>query len=196
MMKFRSAVAISRALAAAALLSVSALTAPAVSYAAPDLTHLAKKGQIAKQPAAAPSGDFLGQLLAEINARREMVGTPPVAYIADEANAAVSDYLADLTPQMEAYNSCFHGQNNPIAPGWDYVAASGIEGEARGEVLACPDDNGFWTSDRIADAWMNSPAHFQELYADFDANAVACGTYGSQRGGRAFETIACVTYHI
>ena len=93
-------------------------------------------------------------------------------------------------------NSCFHGQNNPTAPGWDYVAASGLEGEARGEVLACPDDHGFWTPDRIADGWWNSPMHFEELYGDGDANVVACGTYGPQNGGRAYQTIACVTYHV
>ena len=29
-----------------------------------------------------------------------------------------------------------------------------------------------------------------------DKNTVACGTYGAQRGWAAFETIACVTYHI
>jgi len=35
--------------------------------------------------------------------------------------------------------------------------------------------------------------HRQVLYADADATAVACGTYGSRQGGRAYEIIACVT---
>ena len=63
-------------------------------------------------------------------------------------------------------------------------------------MLACPDDTGFWTADRIADAWLNSPVHFDEIYGDGDANAVACGTYNALRGGQAYETIACVTYRL
>jgi hypothetical protein len=177
-----------RAVAAAALLAVSTVGAPASAFAASN--HKAA-------PKAAVSSDaYLNQLLHEINVRRERVGTPPVVYITADANAAVGEYLADLTPRMESLNACFHGQNNPVAPGWDYVAASGLGGEARGEVLACPDDNGYWTTSRIADGWWGSPVHFESLYADAQVNAVACGTYGPQRGGEAFETIACVTYHI
>lgn len=206
MMKIRTILSTARSLAVAALLATSTLAAPAISHAAPvtDLSfHSSKPDKKAPRSGGAPveikggsSGPYLDQLLAEINARRELVGTPPVTYIAPDANDAISGYLADLTPQMQAYRSCFHGQNNPVAPGWDYVAAAGIDAEARGEVLACPDTNGFWTTDRIADAWLHSPSHFAELYADWDANAVACGTYGAQRGGAAFETIACVTYRI
>jgi hypothetical protein len=208
MMKIRSALQTARAVAVAALLASSTLAMPAATYAAPDtdLTVYGTKPQGRPQApkhvealtprSVGSAGPYLDRLLDEINARRVMVGTPPVAYIAPEANNAINGYLADLTPQMLAYNACFHGQNNPVAPAWDYVAASGVDGEARGEVLACPDSNGYWTSDRIADAWLNSPIHFQELYGDFDANALACGTYGAQRGGAAFETIACVTYHI
>jgi uncharacterized protein YkwD len=210
MMKIRSALHTARALAIAALLATSTLTMPAATYAAPDtdLSVYGTKPQPGQRPqgsksngSLAPrsvgsSGPYLDRLLDEINARRAMVGTPPVTYFAPEANAAINGYLADLTPQMVAYNACFHGQNNPVPPSWDYVSAQGIDAEARGEVLACPDSNGYWTSDRIAEAWLHSPTHFQELYADWDANAVACGTYGAQRGGAAFETIACVTYRI
>ena len=116
--------------------------------------------------------------------------------MADAANDAVGAYLADLTPQLEETMACFHGDNNPVAPASDYISASGLDGEARGEVLACPDDTGFWTADRIADAWLNSPVHFDEIYGDGDANAVACGTYNALRGGQAYETIACVTYRL
>jgi hypothetical protein len=209
MMKIRTALAASRALAAAALLSIATFTSPAPSYAAPntDVSLYGAKPQNTRPQAprsggqSAPqftgsAGPYLDRLLDEINYRRALVGTPPVGYITSDANNAMSNYLADLTPQMMAYNSCFHGQHNPVAPGWDYVADAGVDGEARGEVLACPDGNGYWTTDRIADAWLHSPSHFQELYADFDANAVACGTYGAQRGGAAYATIACVTYHI
>src|SRR5262245_55832076 len=145
MMKIRSTLSAARALFVAALLATSTLAMPAATYAAPD-TDISfygakpqgQKPQAPKSPGATlshsvgSSGPYLDQLLAEINARRAMVGTPPLAYIAPEANSAVGGYLADLTPQMEAYRSCFHGQNNPVAPGWDYVAASGIDGEARG----------------------------------------------------------------
>ena len=95
---------------------------------------------------------------------------------------------------MVAMHACFHGNGNPVSPGWDYVKVSGFQGEARGEVLACPDDIGRWTAARIANAWWNSSIHRQILYADADATAVACGAYGLRQGGRAYETIACVTY--
>jgi hypothetical protein len=185
----------------AAVAVITTDTSLAAQLATPTPAILGKKSSPPKQPKRAPtprietasSGDYLSDLLDEINARRAMVGTQPVAYIGDEANAAVGSYLADLTPELEATMACYHGST----PAWDYVeAAVGLDGEARGEVLACPDETGYWTSDRIADAWLNSPVHFGEIYGDGDANAVACGTYGSQRGGRAFETIACVTFRL
>jgi len=182
-----------RSLAAALLLAASTLSVSSFGITTAEAAPAeGKKGS----PAAASSGDYLNQLLHEINARRAAVGTPPVHYAAPEVNEAVAQYLADLTPQMEAYGSCFHGQYNPVAPSWDYVAAAGLEGEVHGEVLGCPDDNGYWTTGRIADGWWNSPSHFEELYGDADVNVVACGTYGPLRGGQAYVTIACVMYHV
>ena len=123
-------------------------------------------------------------------------GSPAVVYTDPTANQAVSQYLADLTPRMVAMHSCFHGNGNPVSPGWDYVNGSRHRGQARGEVLACPGDNGFWTAPKIADGWWNSPTHWQSLYGDPRVNAIACGTYGPQNGGRAYQTIACVTYKV
>jgi len=142
------------------------------------------------------AASYLDSLLAEINVRRERAGTPPVIFANANANQAVSQYLADLTPLMVSMHSCFHGQNNPVSPSWDYVTESGFGGQARGEVLACPGDNGFWTAPKIADGWWNSPSHWKSLYGDARVNAIACGTFGPQNGGRAYETIACTTYHI
>jgi len=181
-----------RALAAAILVMASTFSSPSFVTAVVHASPEAKK----HSSSSGGSGDYLDNLLNEINARRAMVGTPPVEYASSDVNQAVGDYLADLTPQMEAMNSCFHGQYNPVAPAWDYVAAAGLEGEAHGEVLGCPDDSGYWTTSRIADGWWNSPSHFEELYGDPDVNVVACGTYGPLRGGQAFVTIACVTYHV
>ena len=137
---------------------------------------------------------YLGHLLSEINARRARVGSPPVAYATQAANSAVDRYLADLTPRMLASNSCFHGTGNPVPPGWDYVGASGLRGDAHGEVIACPGSDGYWTPARVADSWWDSPPHFRLLYADPAANAVACGTYGPQENGAAYQTVACITY--
>jgi len=144
----------------------------------------------------ARAASYLDQLLDEINDRRARVGSPPVIFAGVDANIAVSQYLADLTPRMVALRSCFHGNGNPVAPGWDYVKEIGFSGEARGEVLACPGDNGFWTAPKIADGWWNSPSHWRSLYGDPRVNAIACGTHGAQNGGRAYQTIACVTYRI
>jgi uncharacterized protein YkwD len=144
----------------------------------------------------ARAASYLDQLLAEINGRRARAGSPPVVYAGTGANQAVGHYLADLTPMMVAMHACFHGNGNPVSPGWDYVRGSGFEATARGEVLACPDQNGYWTAAKIADGWWGSPSHREILYADADVTAIACGTYGPERGGRAYETIACVTYAV
>lgn len=144
----------------------------------------------------AHAASYLDQLLGEINTRREKAGSPPVIYAGLDANLAVSEYLSDLTPMMVSMRSCFHGSGNPVAPGWDYVKGVGFRGEARGEVLACPGDNGFWTASKIADGWWNSPSHWRSLYGDSRVNAIACGTFGPQNGGRAYQTIACVTYRV
>ena len=170
------------ALVAAGLLApIWHTPAPALAEAAPD--------EVARRAEAAP---YMAQLLGEINRRREQAGTAPLAYAPDDANGAVGQYLADLTPQMVSAHSCFHGS----PPGWDYVSAAGFGAEPRGEVLACPSNDAYWTPARIADGWWNSPMHQRVLYADPNANAVACGTFGPQRGGAAYQTIACVTYRI
>ena len=187
MMKICSRRPTARALVAAAMLAVSTIVGPAAAPASALAAPVAA-------PAEAPSGDYMDQLLGEINARRARAGTAPVAYAPGDANPAVSQYLADLTPRMVAQRTCFHGMNNPVAPGWDYVAATGLAGEARGEVLGCPGQGYYWSAQAITDGWWNSPSHFKSLYADPNANAVACGAYGAGRNG--YQTVACVTYRI
>jgi uncharacterized protein YkwD len=154
-----------------------------------------KKPQ-SERPSSGQEGDYLGQLLGEINTRRAARGSQPLMFAPGAANRAVDHYLADLTPVMMAYGSCFHGMYNPVPPGWDYVTAAGLQGEALGEVIACPDDSGYWTARNIADTWWASPAHHQAIYGNPFANVVACGTFGPQRGGQAFVTIACVTFRV
>ncbi len=144
----------------------------------------------------ARAASYLDQLLNEINDRRARAGSPPVVYAGIEANQAVGQYLADLTPMMVSMHACFHGMGDPVNPSWDYVKDTGFGGEARGEVLACPGDNGFWTAPKIADGWWNSPSHWRSLYGDPRVNTIACGTFGAQNGGRAYQTIACVTYKV
>lgn len=144
----------------------------------------------------APATTYLDNLLGEISVRRARAGSPPVVYAGEKANRAVSQYLADLTPRMVAVRSCFHGNGNPVLPGWDYVKGSGFTGQARGEILACPGDNGFWTAPKIADGWWGSLSHWRSLYGDPAANAIACGTFGAQNGGRAYQTIACITFKV
>ena len=133
---------------------------------------------------------FLERLLAEINLRRARAGTVPLASLGERANGALEWYLADLTPAMEAAGDCFHGE----PPGWDYVARIGVAGDPAGEVIACPGPDGYWTPERIAEAWWASPGHQHVLYRNADARAIACGVRGPQRGGSAYRAIACVTY--
>ena len=146
----------------------------------------------ARASAPASADTYMDRLLTAINGHRGRIGAPPVTYASPSANAAVSQYLADLTPVMLAYNSCFHGMNNPVAPGWDYTRAAGVDAFPHGEVLACPDPEGQWLPEKIAERWLYSPSHAQILYADPSATQVACGTYGSSMG--PYVTVACITF--
>jgi uncharacterized protein YkwD len=178
-----------RRLLAAAVLAIA-------TFAAPISTATTVEAAPVAAPAEAPAPAYLNELLNEINARRAKAGSPPLTYIGSEANFAVSQYLNDLTPQMVALRSCFHGTHNPVAPSWDYVSDSGFAGVARGEVLGCPGSNFYWSPQQIADGWWNSPSHFHSLYADATANAVACGAYSVGNDGRGYQTVACVTYRV
>jgi hypothetical protein len=175
-----------RRLLVAVVLAAAILAAPPVAPSA----------ALASAPIEAPAPSYLDQLLVEINVRRAQVGSPPLAYASADANLAVTRYLADLTPLMQARRLCFHGSNDPIAPGWDYVAAAGLKAKVGGEVLGCPGDDFYWTPKRIADGWWNSPSHFDSIYADVRANTVACGAYKDGYGGRGYATVACVTYKV
>lgn len=142
-----------------------------------------------------PAASYVQQLLDEINGHRGHDGSPPLRYVSPNANQAVSQYLSDLTPRMLAANSCFHGTGGTegVQPSWDYMAANGVNERALGEVLGCPGFDGYWTPSQIANRWWQSPPHRTKLYLDRTADTLACGVYGPQRGGKAYQTIACVT---
>jgi hypothetical protein len=139
------------------------------------------------------AAEFLRTLVHEINVRRARAGHRPVGLAPTPANAAVTRYLADLTPRMLAAGACFHGNGDPIAPGWDYVALTGFGMPSSGEVITCPAGNGYWTASRIAESWWASGPHRAILY-DPSVSLVACGVFGPQRGMAAFTTTACVTF--
>ncbi len=139
---------------------------------------------------------YLQLLVNEINVRRAWAGTQPVAMAPVTANAGVAQYLADLTPRMLSSGACFHGDGNPVRPAWDYVASTGFPAWGQGEVLACPATGAYWTAARIAEGWWRSGLHHGILYDDPTVNLIACGTFGPQRSGSAYLTIACVTFHV
>jgi hypothetical protein len=187
-----------RRLAGHALLSLTivALSIIGMWFTPADAAHAAPAAARGKATAESNDGNYLDQLLHEINTRRSRTRARPLAFAPADANRAVDQYLADLTPVMMSYGACFHGNYNPVPPSWDYVAAAGHGGDALGEVMACPDDSGYWTAQHIADSWWQSPIHHQAIYSDRDANMVACGTFGPKHGGQAFVTIACVTFRV
>ncbi|MGE3910882.1 MAG: hypothetical protein AB7K36_16110 [Chloroflexota bacterium] len=140
------------------------------------------------------------RLLDEINMRRASIGSQRLAYVPAHANAALDGFLAETAPEIAWPGPCMH----LLVGGsfsWDYVQAAGYGGDARGEVLACPGPEPYWTPDRTADQWWNSPVHFDVLYADADSNAIACSAYGVDHNGRrrsrsadAAMAVLCVTF--
>lgn len=151
---------------------------------------------------------FLRRLLDEINARRALAGTQPLTSVPSTATAALDGFLAQTLPELAWPGPCVHhlvdGEGS-----WSYVQAAGFGGEMRGEVLACPGpEEPYWTPGRTADEWWSSPAHFEVLYGDPDANTVVCSAAGVQgassgrgrnRGGsraaEAASAVLCVTFH-
>ena len=172
--------------------------------------------QVAVLPAtAAPARDddevadaFLVHLLEAINQRRDKNGTQHLAFVPASANAALDAFLAETVSEIEWPGLCMHH----VVDGsfsWDFVMAAGFGGDPRGEVLACPGPEPYWTPDRAAEQWWDSPVHFDVLYADPDANALACSAYdvrgGSGDGGKgkkkkvnsageAASAVLCVTF--
>lgn len=139
---------------------------------------------------------YLTLLYQEVNVRRGRAASPPFEAMLDAGNEAVNAYLVELTPIMEQHHACFHGSDiMGLRAGWDYLPDQGVTLPVGGEVLACPDvdGGGFWTPPGIADGWWRSPHHFETLYIDIRANAVACGAYNRIAGKNAYETVACIT---
>ena len=147
-----------------------------------------------EQEVATTESGYLDQLLGEVNSRRSLVGASPLAFVSNDANRAVRQYLNDLVPHMVAQNTCFHGDYNPVPPAWDYVASVATlpEPAVRGEVLACPMTGYYWAAPELAETWWRSPYHQQTLYTDPDAAVVACGVFDARNGG--VLAAACVVY--
>jgi hypothetical protein len=156
----------------------------------------ATKADASEPPADTSGAAYADRLLAEINGRRAALGSPPLRFISGAANQAIDRYLTDLGPRMRAQRVCLHGNYDPTPPGWEYVEQSEprVRGRARGEVLACPADGHFWSSGQIAETWWASQYHHLALYADRDADALACGAIEQSPDGEGFGIVACVVY--
>lgn len=124
---------------------------------------------------------FLRRLLDAINERRDRNGTQRLAYVPASANSALDGFLAETIARAGWPPPCSH-EIIDGAFAWDYVMAAGFGGDPRGEVLACPSTEPYWTPDRAAEQWWDSPIHFDVLYADDYATSIACSAYGV-RGG-------------
>jgi hypothetical protein len=150
---------------------------------------------------------FLRRLLDAINERRDRNGTRRLAFVPASANSALDDFLAETVTRIGWPGHCSHDLVDG-AFAWDYVMAAGFGGDPRGEVLACPSPEPYWTPDRTAEQWWDSPIHFDVLYADEDATSIACSAYGvrggANEGGKkkrkgggtpdAASAVICVTF--
>ena len=172
--------------------------------------------QIAIAPAApvaaAPAGDdegadpYLTRLLGAINERRDRNGTQHLALVPASANAALDAFFAEMLPDLRWPGPCVHHLVGG-AFSWDFVTAAGFGGAPRGEVLACPGPEPYWTPDLAAERWWESPVHFRVLYADGASNTIACSAFGAagdeNEGGtrrkvggpsEAASAVICVTF--
>jgi hypothetical protein len=154
--------------------------------------------EVAEEPAGGPAHDvqviaapsrhddpvvdpFLLRLLDAINERRERNGMRPLAFVPASANAALDSFFARTATGLGWPGPCSHDFSDG-ALAWDAVVAAGFGGSPRGEVLACPGPEPYWTPDRTAERWWESPVHFDVLYADDASSSIACSAYGVQGG--------------
>ena len=196
---------------AAFLIAVQVVITPAAAeptHEEDDVVALAREAEVAAVPAqvehdaaAAPPHDedevadlFLRRLLDAINDRRDNAGTQRLAFIPARANAALDGFLAETAPAIEWPGPCGHHLLHG-AFSWDYVQAAGFGGAPRGEVLACPGPEPYWTPERTAARWWDSPIHHDVLYADGDSNSIACSAYRVNSGSAgAASAVLCVTF--
>src|SRR5690242_3745398 len=113
---------------------------------------------------------FLNRLLDEINSRRDAVGTQRLAFVPRPANDALGSFFGQTAPTIAWPRPCMHQRVGGEYSWGSINAATGFDAEARGEVLACPGSEPYWTPDRAAEQWWASPLHFAVLYGDGDAN--------------------------
>jgi hypothetical protein len=154
--------------------------------------------EVAEEPAGGPAHDvqviaapsrhddpvvdpFLLRLLDAINERRERNGIRPLAFVPASANAALDSFFARTATGLGWPGPCGHDFSDGVLA-WDAVVAAGFGGSPRGEVLACPGPEPYWTPDRAAEQWWESPIHFDVLYADDASSSIACSAYGVQGG--------------
>lgn len=174
-------------------------------------TLIAAQVAVGSAAAAAARDDvedvFLVRLLEAINARRERSGTQHLSFVPAGANAALGGFLDEAVRDIAWPSPCMH-QVVHGAFSWDVVAATGFGGDPRGEVLACPGPEPYWTADGAAEQWWSSPIHFDILYGDGESNAIACSAYGvrgtaaatgkskraSSASVAAASAILCVTF--
>jgi hypothetical protein len=161
---------------------------------------------------AAPASDddevadgYLISLLGAINERRDRIGTQHLSYVPASANAALDGFFSETVGAIGWPGPCMHILVDG-AFSWDYVIAAGFGGDPRGEVIACPGPEPYWTPDLAAEQWWESPIHFGVLYADPSSNAIACSAYGVSSGDRgtkkrrgggtsgAASAVLCVTF--
>ena len=134
-------------------------------------------------------------------------GARPLTFIPASANAALDTFFARTAAGLGWPGACSHDFGEGALP-WDAVLAAGFGGAPRGEVLACPGPEPYWTPDLTAERWWDSPIHFGVLYADGDSSSIACSAYGvhggANEGGKkkrkgggspeAASAVICVTF--
>ena len=124
---------------------------------------------------------FLVRLLDAINQRRARTSAQRLSFVPASANSALDDYFGETVSGLGWPGPCGHSLLSG-AFSWDFVLAAGFGGAPRGEVVACPGPEPYWTPDRTAEQWWDSPIHFDVLYADRDSSSIACSAFGVRSG--------------
>ena len=142
-------------------------------------------GQTAGQP------PQLSQLLAELNQRRDQVGTPEFKAVPETVQEQINAYGNALINAMKTNGACLHGTETSV--GSPFAAVKLPAGwTVMGEVLGCPAQPGLWTPEELSRVWWGSPVHQRIVFLNPKANSIGC-VWSKPQNRNDTEIIVCLT---
>jgi len=134
---------------------------------------------------------LLGDLLAAINAYRQLAGKPTFPAIPETIQDAINPYGLMLINAMRKARGCFHGGSNGVPSPFDFVKLP--KGwSVLGEVLGCPAEPGVWDPKTVARMLWESPPHRRIVFDSGKPSSIGC-VWSTAQHSKDTEVMVCLT---